>query len=99
MLKFIQFVLLIIGGYCLYIAYQFGYHPNEGFEIATSEPACYITEMFIRMFDVRIKGALFYGVDDLKQLKNTYLISGLVLIFGCGGVLFSDIGGSKSSDD
>ena len=91
MLKFIQFVLLIIGGYCLYIAYQLGYHPNEGFEIATSEPACYITDMFIRMFDVRIKGALFYG--------NAYLISGLVLIFGCGGVLFADIGGSKSSDD
>ena len=81
MLKFIQFVLLIIGGYCLY------------------KPACYITDMFIRMFDVRIKGALFYGVDDLKQLKNAYLISGLVLIFGCGGVLFADIGGSKSSDD
>ena len=86
----IQLFLLIVGGYCLYVAYQLGYHPFDGIMIAASQPASIITEMFENIFDV----------SNVKQLKQAYLGLGAVLVLGCGGVLFVDIGGgSKSSDD
>ena len=84
----IQFILFVIGAFCLFVAYMLGYHPIDGLSISLSEPSIYITNFFSNMIDVK----------NIKELKQAYLVVGLFLVISCGGILFVNIGGGKKDD-